>query len=151
MLTIGVDLVDPSYALVKCIAKQHENCDIFLNERPFHLCIVCFKPIGAQHFERSCMHVHSFLPSTVFFIERLGIQTNFRCIWVISSITYPKPRFNIQYRQNFIHVLKKSIRSYYFVFLGESLFCLQFLWKIESIYQNTKVFALARKQFPEII
>ena len=33
-------LVDTSHRLVQCTAKEHENCDIVFNERPFHLCIV---------------------------------------------------------------------------------------------------------------
>ena len=33
-------LVDTSHSLVQCTAKEHENCDIVFNERPFHLCIV---------------------------------------------------------------------------------------------------------------
>lgn len=41
-------LVDTSHALVQCTAKEQENCDIVSNERPFHLCIVCFQPIGSN-------------------------------------------------------------------------------------------------------
>ena len=54
-------LVD-TYALVQCTAKEQENCDIVSNDRPFHLCIVCFQPIGVKHFEISSMHVHAFSP-----------------------------------------------------------------------------------------
>ena len=59
-------LVDKSHALVQCTAKEHENCDIASNERPFHLCIVCFQPIVAQHFEILSMRVHAFSSSTVY-------------------------------------------------------------------------------------
>ena len=33
-------LVDTSHSLVQFTAKEHENCDIIFNERPFHLCIL---------------------------------------------------------------------------------------------------------------
>ena len=33
-------LVDTSHSLVQCTAKEHENCDIVFNERPFHLYIL---------------------------------------------------------------------------------------------------------------
>ena len=59
-------LVDTSHALLQCTAKEHENCDIASNEKPFHLCIVCFQLIGAQHFEILSMHVHAFSSSTVY-------------------------------------------------------------------------------------
>ena len=59
-------LVDTSHALVQCTAKEHENCDVTSNQRPFHLCIVCFQPIGAQRFEILSMHVHAFSSSTVY-------------------------------------------------------------------------------------
>ena len=48
-------LVDTSHSLVHCTAKEHENCDIVFNERPFHLYILYLQPIGAceEHFEVS--------------------------------------------------------------------------------------------------
>ena len=51
---------------MQCTAKQHKNCDIASNERLFHLCIVCFQPIGPHYFEILSMHVHAFSSSTVY-------------------------------------------------------------------------------------
>ena len=114
-------LVDTSHALVQCTAKEHENCDVASNQRSFHLCIVCFQPIGAQHFEILSMHVHAFSSSTVRvvkwgsrsrFTENKTVPSRFTKNKIgILRFTEKKENVFLQTKVTYRYILKNYVQS----------------------------------------
>ena len=113
---------------MQCTAKQHKNCDIASNERLFHLCIVCFQPIGPHYFEILSMHVHAFSSSTVYLKKACESRQTFdvsgllrllrilspNSTFIIAKTLYMYSNF---WKKQTTTKKPKSIHSHQFVFL----------------------------------
>ena len=134
---------------MQCTAKQHKNCDIASNERLFHLCIVCFQPIGPHYFEILSMHVHAFSSSTVYLKKACESRQTFDVSGLLRLLRILSP--------NSTFIIAKTL--YMYSNFGEKkqttttkktkpIYLHQFVcsyYERSNHYQNTKIYSTVQK------